>query len=431
MTRLSASPKATTNAAILSIGTELTRGELTNTNASWLAAQLTDTGFRVVEHVAVPDDVDAVALSLRRLSEQARVAVATGGLGPTTDDLTADAAAHALGVPLEVHRNVLEKIRAKWTRLGRQMPRSNERQAMLPKGADILSNEHGTAPGFAVDIGRMRAFFLPGVPREMKPMFVDHVLPFVAPMTERTSDQVSLRVVGVPESEVQDLLSAVESKFAGVVLGYRARAPEIEVKVRAEADRFRDAQQIAKDASEHVRDLLSPWVYGSGDDTFASAVGRVLRRKELTLAIAESCTGGLAAALLTSVAGASDFLLFDAVTYSNHSKRQVLNVSEEVLRAHGAVSEEVASSMAEGARRIVDADIAVSTTGIAGPDGGTDEKPVGTVCVGLARRNQPTEARRFRFPDRGRELIQRLAAYSALDWVRQVVSREPSHPPRG
>ncbi|MEC7518773.1 MAG: competence/damage-inducible protein A [Myxococcota bacterium] len=400
-------------AAVLSIGTELTRGELTNSNASWLSEQLTALGCEVCEHVSVPDDLDRIGAALKRLAAEHRWIVATGGLGPTTDDLTAEAVARVAGVARVRHEPSLRMIERRFAAVGREMSPSNAKQADLPEGADPLENPVGTAPGFAVTIGGCRAWFLPGVPHEMKRLFADHVQPAVSRGVERDTHQVHLRTFGLPESKVGELLEGVEARFEGLTLGYRASFPEIEVKLLARAESESAAQAVAREAEEEVRRRLGDAVFGSGEERYPAYVGHVLRDRGLTIALAESCTGGIVGSLITDVPGSSEYMLLSAVTYSNAAKTEVLGVSGEVLRGHGAVSSEVAAAMADGARRLADSDLAVSITGIAGPGGGTESKPVGTVFIGVARRGRETVTQVHALGgDRWR--IRRLSAYLAL-----------------
>jgi len=418
--------------AVLSIGTELTRGELVNSNAAWLAAGLTDLGFEVVEHDAVDDDRDRIVAALERLAKYADVIVCTGGLGPTTDDLTTAAVAHALGVSLVRDEGSLDHIRRRFERLGRTMSESNAKQADFPEGATVLANPVGTAPGFEVKLGSTRAYFMPGVPHEMKRMFDEQVVPRIRDIAPNDSHQIRLRTFGLPESVVGEKLAGVEDAFAGVTIGYRAHFPEIEVKVLARAPgpaSRRPGQPVPADPQAIVRDLaeraaaevrarLGDVIYGSGDDTFAGVVGRELRTRGWTLAIAESCTGGLVGHMITKEPGASDYLLLDAVTYANSAKQAVLGVGEDVLRGHGAVSPECAAGMAEGARRVSGADVALAITGIAGPTGGSDAKPVGLVYLAVASANG-TKVLERRF--NGERLwIQTLAAYVGLQMVRDA-----------
>jgi nicotinamide-nucleotide amidase len=404
--------------AVLCIGTELTRGEIVNTNASWLAAYLTDIGFEVIEDVVVDDHCARIKGTLERLGASARVIVCTGGLGPTTDDITTDAVARVLGLQLVRDEASFEAIRRRIEKYGRVMSATNAKQADFPEGADILPNAIGTAPGFGVTLGGALAFFLPGVPREMKKMFEEQVVPRIRALAARDSHQVRLRTYGLPESVVGERLGGIEDAFPGVVLGYRAHFPEIEVKVLARASTRELARELCDRATLEVKSRLTDVVFGEADDTFAGVVGRALRAKGLTLAIAESCTGGLVGHMITREPGASDFLLVDAVTYANSAKTRLLGIDEDVIRGHGAVSSEVAAAMAEGVKRVSGADIALSLTGTAGPSGGTAMKPVGTVFIAVAGSEGTTVKERHFAGDRYQ--IQTLAAYAGLELVRRA-----------
>ncbi|MGB5810477.1 MAG: competence/damage-inducible protein A [Polyangiales bacterium] len=407
-------------AAVLSIGTELTRGELVNTNAAWLSEELTKLGFEVVEHATVDDDLTRIVSVIHRFSEAHDVVIATGGLGPTSDDLTTEAVAQAAGVSLVRDETVVEGIRAKFKTFGRVMPESNAKQADFPEGADVLDNAVGTAPGFAVQLGKARLFFVPGVPREMKHIFEGSIQPAIADLAVRRTHQVHLRTFGMTESGVAQALGGLEREHEGLTLGYRASFPEIEVKVHVRAEASSEAEARADAIAQQVHGLLGDVVFGGKEDSFPAVVGEALRERGLTLAVAESCTGGRVGEMLTGVPGSSDYLLLDAVVYANRAKEAVLGVPAEVLAQHGAVSAESAAAMAEGARNVVDADIAISITGIAGPGGGTEEKPVGTVWFGLARRGVPTVTRHRKLPW-GRDRVQMLSAYVALEMVRRAV----------
>ena len=403
-------------AAIVSIGTELTRGELINSNAGWLGEALTELGFEVAEHATVDDDVERIVSTLKRLSASSQVVLATGGLGPTTDDLTTEAVARALGVELVRDEAVVEGIRRKFALFGRTMPEANAKQGDFPKGADILDNQMGTAPGFAVYVGEARCFFMPGVPREMKHLFEKWIAPEISQNVDRTTHQVHLRTFGLTESGVAQKLESIEDDFPGVTVGYRAHFPQIEVKVHARATDAAQARALAERASAAVHGQLGNAVFGGRDDSFAAVVGEALRDKGWSLAVGESCTGGMVGELLTAVPGSSDFLTLSAVTYANAMKEKVLGVSRESLVEHGAVSEQVARQMAEGALKVGEADVAVAITGIAGPGGGSEEKPVGTVWFGLARRGEETIAKHRKLPG-DRDRIRTLAAYFAMKLV--------------
>lgn len=406
--------------AVLSIGTELTRGELVNTNASWLSTELVQLGFEVTEHAVVDDDKGRIRDALDRLARTAKIIVCTGGLGPTTDDLTTEAVATTLGVALVRDEASLEAIRRRFEKLGRVMTPSNEKQADFPAGATILVNPIGTAAGFGVTLAGdgARAFFMPGVPNEMKRMFEEQVVPQIRALAPNNSHQIHFRTFGLGESVVGEKLAGIEDAHPGVTIGYRAHFPEIEVKVLGRAPVHDDAVVLAERAATEVKTRLGDVIYGSGEDTFAGVVGRALKTRGWTLGIAESCTGGLVGHLITREAGASDYLLLDAVTYANSAKQAILGVDEEVLRGHGAVSAEVASLMASGARRIAGSDVALSITGIAGPGGGSDTKPVGLVYLAVSTAKGTTVVEKRFAGDR--LWIQTIAAYTGLAMVREA-----------
>jgi nicotinamide-nucleotide amidase len=400
-------------AAVLSIGTELTRGEIVNTNASWLAEALTDRGLTVTAIETIADDRETIVETLRRLAQKHDVIVCTGGLGPTTDDITSECVAQLLGVRLVRDEASLDAIRARMARFNRVMATSNEKQADFPEGARIIPNRKGTAPGFSAKIGSAISFYMPGVPREMKSMFEEHVAPALAGFIHETIHQVRLKTFGMTESGVNDALAGIEAEHA-VTLAYRAHFPEIEVKVHA---RDKDAARRAADA---IHSRLGPdVVYGEGDVTFAEQLGKLLVQKGWKLSLAESCTGGTVARLVTERGGSSDFFVGSAVTYANSAKQALLGVPEELLAEHGAVSAEVARSMAEGALRAFGADVALSLTGVAGPGGGTPEKPVGLVCYAVATKDGATD-RKMVFPG-SRTQVRDLAAFAGLALVRKVV----------
>ncbi len=405
------------SAAVLSIGTEITRGEIVNTNASWLSSELTTAGFTVGTVEAIPDEVEVIVDALRRLAAAHRIVIATGGLGPTTDDLTALAAAQAAGVQLARDESTLLAIRRRLEARGMAMNPSNEKQADVPAGAEILPNPLGTAPGFALPIGGATAFFMPGVPKEMKGMFSDMVLPRIRSSASNNAHQNVLHVYGMRESAIGEALAGVEAKYPGLTLGYRVHFPECDVKVHVRAATQATARDIAQRATEDVKALLGDVVYGEGDDAFPDLVGRAVRNRGYRLALAESCTGGLVSHLLTTYP-ASDYLMGGAVTYANSAKTRMVNVQEDTLRGHGAVSAEVAAEMAEGVRRLCDCEVGLGITGIAGPTGGTATKPVGLVYWAVSSPAGTVVKDRI-FPG-DRDEVRRAAAYAGLDLVRRV-----------
>jgi nicotinamide-nucleotide amidase len=409
------------SAAVLCIGTELTRGELLNSNATWLAEALTTIGFEVLAVDCVDDDRLRIEEALTRLSLAHEVLVCTGGLGPTTDDITTECAARLAGVELVRDEPSLQAIRDRLLRFNRQMALSNAKQADFPRGSRILPNPNGTAPGFELKLNRALAFFMPGVPFEMKAMFESFVEPAITPLLRDRHFQVLLRTFGLPESEVNDRLAGIEAEF-GVIIGYRATTPEIEVKVLARAGTVEGARAIAERAALTVRERLGDEVvFGEGKARFPEAVCQLLEAKGLTLALAESCTGGLVSELVTAHSGASAVFRGGAVTYANDAKIALLGVPPELLARFGAVSAEVARAMADGARRAFNADIALALTGIAGPSGGSTEKPVGLVHLAVSNADGLSD-RRVVFPG-NREQVRRRAAFAGLSLVRSIAQR--------
>ncbi|MEZ4287037.1 MAG: competence/damage-inducible protein A [Polyangiales bacterium] len=406
-------------AAVFSIGTELTRGELINSNAAWLGDRLVELGFDVVEHCTVDDDEGRIASALERLCAANEVVVCTGGLGPTSDDLTAATVARTMGVSLRRDDSIVDSIREKFRAFGREMPEANAKQGDFPEGASILPNPIGTAPGFSVRIGRALAFFMPGVPREMEKMFAERVAPLIESLAPRTTYQTHIKTFGMTESGVAEAIADLEDKAGGIVIGYRASFPEIEVKILAQASTRLEAEKRSAAVAEKVRARLGDAVFGGRDDHFENKVVDGLREQGIRIAVAESCTGGMIGELITSIPGSSDVLLLSAVTYSNEAKKNLLGVTDAILDEHGAVSEACARAMAEGVLRLTNADRAVAVTGIAGPGGGSADKPVGTVWFSVAYKNAPTVSKLRRFPG-DRERVRRFAAYFALELLSQV-----------
>jgi len=402
--------------ALLSIGTELTRGELTNTNAVWLAERLSALGLEVTALETVDDHRERIERSLQRLAAEHSAILCTGGLGPTTDDITTECVARILGVELNLHEPSLAAIRERMARVSRKLAPSNEKQAYFPENASILPNARGTAPGFSVMFGSCQAFFLPGVPHEMHAMYLDSVEPELARAVPDPIVQIVLRTFGMPESSVNDALIGLEQEY-GVLLGYRAHFPDIEVKVLARGSDRIATQRKARAAADEVVRRLGDAVYGEGYDALPSVVGTLLAQRKLTLGVAESCTGGLLSALLTDKPGASSYFLGSVISYANSAKEGLLGVGAELLEAHGAVSQEAAQAMARGAQKVLGASLGLAITGIAGPAGGSSEKPVGLVHFALAT---PDGVLSYHFVKPGdRERVRILAAHTGLNHLRE------------
>jgi len=416
---------------ILATGDEIRTGALVDSNSAFAAEQLEQNGVVVSRHHSVGDDLTDLVEVIAEISRRADVAVVTGGLGPTVDDRTVEAAARVAGVQLNLDPRALADIENFFQERGRPCSASNRKQAMIPQGAKCLYNPIGTAPGVRLSINRCTFFFLPGVPAEMKQMFSEQALPEIITLQGRKRQYCLVRTIstfGLPESLVGEKIAAVSEKFPEITLGLRAKFPEIQVKLYLRTDNEPAGQKILAAADRWVTEILGRHVFSHEGHPLAEEVGHLLRDQNATLALAESCTGGLVANWITNTAGSSDYFLFSAVTYHNAAKVKVLGVSEHTLQEKGAVDEETARQMAEGTRRLGGATYGLAITGIAGPGGGSDEKPVGTVCLALATSEQTT-SRRFCFSFGQRLMSKRLFAMAALDMLRRHLLDNPSGPP--
>lgn len=374
-------------AEILSTGDEVLTGAVVDSNSAYIAEQLVLHGIGVTRHMCVGDDREALVTVFREISTRAGIAVVTGGLGPTADDLTAETMAMAAGVELVFSEAADRSIADFFKKFGRPRSDSDKKQAMIPAGAECLLNPVGTAPGFMLKIGKCYFFCVPGVPSEMREMLSDSVLPFIQKLTGNDRKLFLTRtmsVFGMPEAAVGEHLRELEERFQGIKLGLCAEFPEIKVNLYLKSEDEDKAHGIVDEASSWVMEKIGKHVFSKTGESMPAEVGRLLGKANSTLSVAESCTGGLISHMLTNVAGSSAYFLFSAITYSNQAKMDVLGVSSGSLDQFGAVSEEVAKEMAEGARRVSGSLYGLSTSGIAGPDGGTDEKPAGTICVGVA-----------------------------------------------
>jgi len=375
-------------AEVISIGDELLHAGLIDTNSSYIAGQLEQVGLAVLRFTVVGDEPDPLQEAIETACRRADVVVLTGGLGPTLDDRTRDVVAAAIGEPLRFDEQSWREILAWFAVFKRPMPDSNRRQAELPRSATALRNSSGTAPGFMVRLHRAHLFALPGVPREMKGMLDEHVLPFARKLTGlRPRAQACLRVLGPSEAMLGDRLKGFMQPGQNPLCGITASGGMLTVRLVATAESADAAVALCERTAAEIRPLLGDWLFVEGLESVPELVLARLAAEQRTVAFAESCTGGLCAARLTDLPGSSAVLMGGVVAYSNAAKRELLGVGQDLLEAHGAVSEPVAKAMAEGACQRFAADVAVATTGIAGPGGGTESKPVGTVCFALARRS--------------------------------------------
>jgi len=409
--------------AIISTGDEVVEGRTVDTNASYIADQVAALGCDIVSQITVGDYPDRMAWAWHRSLEQADVVISTGGLGPTADDLTNETVAQVAGVELELNQDEADKIRDLFKSIGREMPENNLKQAALPAGYELVANGLGTAPGYRLVIPQdghsPTAVVLPGVPREMKAMLEEQVLPWLASRqgADRCVLSHTFQTFGMSESGLDEavtgLISADEARVA-----FRASFPQISLRITVDGTEA-DARARLDELCTRVRDRLGAAVYAEGDTNMETVVGELLRAHGKSVATAESCTGGLIGNRITDVAGSSEYYTGGLVAYSNDVKHKGLGVSRTTLAMFGAVSEETACEMAIGVRKHTGADIGIATTGIAGPGGGTDEKPVGMVAIALSA-GDADHATSSTYQLWGtRDWVKLLTSQIALDWIRR------------
>ncbi len=407
---------------IINTGSELMLGFVLNTHQQWLCRQFSDLGLNVDRQVAIHDDGVSIQQAVKEAVQRAELVITTGGLGPTSDDITRDLVAQLFGLSLKEDPRIIADISEFFARRSRPMPASTRVQAMVPEGALVLWNHHGTAPGLALPTPRGWLVMLPGPPRELRPMFRDQLIPLLSKWfpTPATFACHSLKTTGLGESFVEELIAPALSSLVdqGVSIGYCARIGEVDVRLTARGE---DSSELVAEAVIVTRRLLGERVFSETQEDLAAVIVRLLTVNSHTLAIAESCTGGYVANRITNVPGASSVFLAGLVTYSNAAKTDFLGVRPSTLEKHGAVSEATALEMATGVRNRTGATYALSLTGIAGPSGGTAEKPVGTVFVGFAS-PEGSIVQRFLY-QYDRETFKFCASQQALDLLRRGLSQ--------
>ena len=405
------------NASIVSIGNELLTGQTVDTNAAHLSAELLSIGVPAVSSYVVGDEIERIVRTLALASADADVVIVTGGLGPTDDDLTRQALAKFLGAELKLQNELIEKMREYFTRRDLQMAAKNEIQAFLPTGARALANNRGTAPGIRAETAGKLFFAMPGVPLEMKQMFAESVLP---ELRQFAGDQVvvvrKLRCFGAGESTIAQRLGTIMQRGRNPLINCTVEFGVITLHIVATAQGAETAERMALKDEESLRKTLGELVYGDADQSLGQVVGEKLARQGRTLAVAESCTGGLLAKLLTDIPGASEYFTCGWVTYSNQAKSSELGIAADLIEKHGAVSEQVAEAMARGARWRAGTDFAIGITGIAGPGGGSEQKPSGLVYVSVDS-EQGCETKRCLFTH-NRRLVRLRSAQTALNMLR-------------
>ena len=407
------------NAEILCVGTELLLGDTVNTNAAFLAKELAALGLGCYYQTVVGDNPERLKSSIELALSRADIVITTGGLGPTYDDLTKETVAEYFGLPMELHEPSLLKIQSFFCRIGREMTHNNEKQALMPKGAVVFENNCGTAPGLAVegDKNGKTAILLPGPPREMTLMFESGVRPYLLKKSDKILKSRAIHLFGIGEAKVEDILHDKIKDMQNPTVAPYAKEGEVMLRVTACAESEAEADRMTAPIVEELCGMLAEYVYGIDVMNLQNALVQALTEKNMTAATAESCTGGIISARITDIPGASKVFGYGCCTYENEAKIKLLGVAPETLKAYGAVSRETALEMARGARRLSGADIGISTTGIAGPDGGSEDKPVGLVWVGISceKGDEAYELRLSRGYSGDRALIRNAAASNALN----------------
>lgn len=367
---------------ILCVGTELLLGDILNTNAQFLAKEFGAMGFSMYHQAVVGDNVERLKREFELAINRADIVVTTGGLGPTDDDLTKETAAEYFNKKLIFHKESYDEIVKFFNKIGKEISENNKKQAYFPEGCTILKNDHGTAPGCIIDENDKVVILLPGPPREIIPMFRNYVIPYLRKYQEGTIVSKVLRVCGIGESGAAEMLKDLIDNQTNPTIAPYAKDNEVTFRITAKAESEEVAMKLIEPMERKVRERLKENVYGVGDTSLEDVLGAMLIEKKLTIATAESCTGGLLSGRLINYPGISEVFMEGAVTYSNEAKMNRLGVKKETLESYGAVSSETAAEMAKGIAKTAGTNIGVSTTGVAGPGGGTKEKPVGLVYVG-------------------------------------------------
>jgi len=404
-------------AAIISIGNEILGGQTVDTNAAYLSRELISIGVPVAGSYTVADEVDAIVRALGLAGADADLILATGGLGPTDDDVTRQAFAEFLGAELQLQEDLLQRMRDFFSARNMEMPAKNRMQAYIPSGAKALVNNRGTAPGIMAGTKGKLLFAMPGVPSEMKEMFVESVLPELGRFAGgQVVVERELKCFGAGESTIAGLLVPLMQRGRNPLINCTVESGIITLRIVAAATGSDRARQMAEESEKSLRDVVGDLIYGTGDQTLAEVVGEELIRQGKTLALAESCTGGTLAKLVTDISGASAYFTYGWISYSNSAKTGELGVPADLIERHGAVSEQVARAMARGAREKAGTDFAISTTGIAGPGGATEGKPVGLVYI-CVDSDQGDEVKECRLSG-NRDSVRCRAAQTALNMLR-------------
>lgn len=406
---------------IISIGTEILLGQILNTNQQWLSRQLAALGIDVYYHSTVGDNPQRLIQAIRQGLERSDIVITTGGLGPTVDDITLEAIACALSRKLVFNQGILKQIRSHFGKQCANMPRENLRQAHVPEGAIILKNDVGTAPGFIIEEDLRIFIALPGPPRELNPMFENYAVPYLKKKMKSawTIKTRTINITGLPESVVDSKVKDILHSPPPVTVGIFSHPSLIELKITAKAKNVKEADSLIDKIDKKISARLKDYIFGRDDETLEEVIGRLLTRARKTLSVAESCTGGLISSRITDVPGSSRYFKGGGIAYSDEVKVSALKVSPQLLKKHGAVSQQVAAQMAKNIREIVGTDYGLGVTGIAGPSGGTRTKPVGLIYIAVAGPKK-TICRKFNFTGE-RKIIKFKISQAALDLLRRSI----------
>lgn len=408
-------------AEIIAVGTEILLGDIVNTNAQFLAKELAKLGIEVYHQSVVGDNEERILEAFERAFKESDIVITSGGLGPTPDDLTKEMAAKYFGKELVPHEESLKMLEQYFKAYGREVTEGNRKQAYFPKDAIILDNPNGTAPGAIIKGDDNKVIIvLPGPPREIIPMFTEKVVPYLKQSTNSMLYSKVLRIFGIGEGHMTDKISDILKSQTNPTVAPYAKEVDVTLRITAKAKDEEEAKILIEPMENKIREILGEDIYGEGENTtLEEVVAKLLLEKNLTIATAESCTGGMLASRLINYPGISEVLMEGAVTYSNEAKMRRLGVKKHTLDTYGAVSEETAREMAEGIAREAGTNIGISTTGIAGPGGGTEEKPVGLVYIGLSI-NGNTKVKKF-ILNGNRERIRVRTVMNALDFIRREI----------
>lgn len=402
---------------IIAVGTELLLGNIVNSNARYLSEKLAELGVEVYYHITVGDNIGRLKEAIETSLKRSDIIITTGGLGPTDDDLTKDGVAEALGLKLIPHKQSLEKLEGYFKEANRPMPECNKKQGYIPEGSVVLENNNGTAPGIMIEKDGKVIILLPGPPKEMMPMFANQVYTYLKAKSGFVIRSKTLRIVGVGESTIQEKLQYIFDMQSNPTVAPYAKDGEVHLRITAKCKNEVEANIKLQEMEAKITNILQKSIYGYDDESLEYIVYRLLKEKNMTLSIAESCTGGMISGRLTNVSGVSSVFMNSIVTYSNEAKIKFVNVKEDTLIKYGAVSAETAQEMAKGIMIVSGTDIGLSVTGIAGPEGGTTDKPVGLFYIGIAI-GDVVETHRFYYPG-SREKIRNNATTRALDILRK------------